>query len=93
LSAADAEHEAFERFGAPEIVAAHILEERDRMKTGIAVRLAPSGSVNGGVLVPTVLAAVVTASRRTTSSLCAISRPTSSSSSLSVCRRVTSARR
>jgi hypothetical protein len=60
LSAADAEHEAFERFGAPEIVAAHILEERDRMKTGIAGAFATFWQRKWWILVPTVLAAVVT---------------------------------
>ena len=60
LSAADAEHEAFERFGAPEIVAAHILEERDRMKTGIVGALGTIWQRKWWILVPTVFAAVVT---------------------------------
>src|SRR5688572_6009699 len=60
LSAADAEHEAFERFGAPEIVAAHILEERDRMKAGFASAVATMWQRKWWIVVPTVLAAVVT---------------------------------
>jgi uncharacterized protein involved in exopolysaccharide biosynthesis len=61
LSAADAEYEAFERFGAPEIVAAHILEERDRMKTGFASAFATMGQRKWWMLVPTMLAAFATA--------------------------------
>ena len=60
LPAADAAHEAFERFGAPEIVAAHILEERERMKTGIAGAFGTVWQRKWWILVPTVLAAVVT---------------------------------
>jgi uncharacterized protein involved in exopolysaccharide biosynthesis len=59
LSAADAEHEAFERFGAPEIVAAHILEEGDR-GTGIAGAFGAIWRQKWWILVPTVLVAVVT---------------------------------
>ena len=61
LSPADAEHEAFERFGAPEIVAAHILKEREPMKTGIAGAFGAIWHRKWSILVPTVLAAVVTA--------------------------------
>ena len=61
LSAADAEHEAFERFGAPEIVAAHILEERDRMKAGFASVVAAMWQRKWWMLVPTMLAAFVAA--------------------------------
>jgi uncharacterized protein involved in exopolysaccharide biosynthesis len=61
LSAADAEHEAFARFGAPEIVAAHILEERDRMKTGLRGAFATMWQRKWWMLAPTVFAAVVTA--------------------------------
>jgi uncharacterized protein involved in exopolysaccharide biosynthesis len=60
LSAADAEHEAFDRFGAPEIIAAHIHEERDRMKTGLTGAFATLWQRKWWVLVPTVCAAVVT---------------------------------
>ena len=61
LSAVDAESEAFDRFGAPEIVAAHALEERDRMKTGFAGVLGAVWQRKWWIVVPTVLAAVVTA--------------------------------
>jgi uncharacterized protein involved in exopolysaccharide biosynthesis len=61
LSLEDAEHEALERFGAPEIVAAHILEERDRMKTGLMGAFATLWQRKWWMLVPTMLAAVVTA--------------------------------
>jgi uncharacterized protein involved in exopolysaccharide biosynthesis len=60
LAAADAEIEAFDRFGAPEIVAAHILEEREGMKTGIAGALGTVWQRKWWILVPTVLAAVLT---------------------------------
>ena len=59
LSIADAEHEACERFGAPEIVAAHILEERKDMKTGLAGALATLWQRKWWLLVPTVVAAVI----------------------------------
>ena len=60
LTPSDAEHEAFERFGAPEIVAAHILEERDRMKTGITGAFATVWQRKWWILVPTVIAALIT---------------------------------
>lgn len=59
LSAADAEHEAFERFGAPEIVAAHILEERDRTGTGVLSVVGALWQHKWWILVPTVLVTVV----------------------------------
>ena len=60
LSIADAEHEAVERFGAPEIVAAHILEERERMKSGVAGALSTVWQRKWWILVPTVFAAAIT---------------------------------
>jgi uncharacterized protein involved in exopolysaccharide biosynthesis len=60
LSLEDAEREALDRFGAPEIVATHILEERDRMKTGFAAACAVLWQRKWWMLVPTMLAAVVT---------------------------------
>jgi len=61
LSPGDAENEAFERFGAPEIVAAHILEDRGSRKTSIASAFAAFWQPKWWILVPTVLAAAVAA--------------------------------
>ena len=61
LSPEDAEREALERFGAPDMVAAHIREERDRMKTGLTGAFATLWQRKWWMLVPTMLAAVVTA--------------------------------
>jgi hypothetical protein len=48
LSIDDAEHEALERFGPPDVVAAHIrLQERERMKSAFKDALALSRSANG----------------------------------------------
>lgn len=60
LSLGDAEREALERFGAPEIVAAHALEERDRMKRGLIGALSTVWLRKWWICVPTVLAALVT---------------------------------
>lgn len=60
LSADDAEREAFERFGAPEIVAAHAVPERDRMMYRVAAVLTTVWHRKWWILTPTVLTAVVT---------------------------------
>jgi uncharacterized protein involved in exopolysaccharide biosynthesis len=60
LSIADAEREAMERFGAPEIVAAQVLEERGRMRTGFGGMFATMWQRKWWIVVPTVLAAAVT---------------------------------
>jgi uncharacterized protein involved in exopolysaccharide biosynthesis len=60
LSVEEAEREAFERFGAPEIVAAHVAPERDRMMGRFAVVLETVWHRKWWILAPTVLTAVVT---------------------------------
>jgi uncharacterized protein involved in exopolysaccharide biosynthesis len=60
LSVEDAEREALERFGAPEIVAAHIIPERDRMMTRFAAVLDTVWHRRWWILAPTVLTAVLT---------------------------------
>lgn len=60
LSLEDAESEALERFGAAEIVAARVLEEREHMKLGFAGALGTVWLRKWWILVPTVVAAVVT---------------------------------
>jgi hypothetical protein len=60
LSVEEAEREAFERFGAPETVAAHGAPERDRMMGRFAVVLETVWHRKWWILAPTVLAAVVT---------------------------------
>lgn len=60
LSIADAEQEALERFGAPEVVAAHVLEERERMKPGFAAVFGTMWQRKWWILVPTLFAAIVT---------------------------------
>ena len=62
LSVADAEREAFERFGAPETVAAHVVPERDRMMNRFAAVLDTVWHRKWWILAPTVLTAVVTPS-------------------------------
>lgn len=60
LSIADAEHEACERFGAPDVVAAHIRrEERERMKSAFKDALAVVSQRKWLIVVPTLFAAVV----------------------------------
>jgi uncharacterized protein involved in exopolysaccharide biosynthesis len=59
LSLEDAEREAFERFGAPEIVAAHVLAE-DHMSNRISAGLQAVWYRKWWILVPTVLTAIAT---------------------------------
>jgi uncharacterized protein involved in exopolysaccharide biosynthesis len=60
LSVGDAEREALERFGAPEIVAAHAVAERDHMLMRFAAVLDTVWRRKWWILAPTVLTAVVT---------------------------------
>ena len=59
LSAPDAEREGLSRFGAPEIVAAHMLEERNRMAGGVRNTLSLAWQRKWWIAVPTVCAAIV----------------------------------
>jgi hypothetical protein len=61
LSAADAEREALERFGAPRIVAAHMLEERSRTAGRFETALGIAWQRKWWIAVPTVCAAIVAA--------------------------------
>jgi|SoiMethySBSTD1v2_1073268.scaffolds.fasta_scaffold00594_18 uncharacterized protein involved in exopolysaccharide biosynthesis len=60
LSVDDAEHEALQRFGAPETVAAHVLPERDRTMNGFAAAFDTVWRRKWWILAPTVLTAVLT---------------------------------
>jgi len=60
LSIADAEREAIGRFGAPEVVAAQVLEERDRMRTGFTGVFSTMWQRKWWMLVPTLIAAIGT---------------------------------
>jgi len=60
LSVEEAEREAFERFGAPETVAAHVVPERGHMMNRFAAVLDTVWHRKWWILAPTVLTAVVT---------------------------------
>jgi uncharacterized protein involved in exopolysaccharide biosynthesis len=60
LSDDAAAHEAFERFGAPEIVAAHVVSERERAMSRLAAVFHTVWQRKWWLLAPTVLTAVVT---------------------------------
>jgi len=60
LSIDAAEHEAFERFGAPETIAAHVVRERERSMNQFAVLLGMVWLRKWWMLVPTVVTALVT---------------------------------
>ena len=60
LPVEDAEREAFERFGAADIVAAHVVPRRERMMGRFAAVLETAWRRKSWILVPTVLTAVVT---------------------------------
>jgi len=59
LSSEEAESEALERFGAPDVVAAHVLEERERMKTGFPAVLHGFWRRKWWIVVPAMAAAIV----------------------------------
>jgi len=59
LSASDAERDGLERFGAPQIVAAHMLEERNRMAGPFRTALTVAWQRKWWIAVPTVCAAIV----------------------------------
>jgi uncharacterized protein involved in exopolysaccharide biosynthesis len=60
LSVDEAEREAFERFGAPEIVAAHVVPEREHMMNRFAAVVDTMWNRKWWILAPTVLTAVMT---------------------------------
>ena len=60
LSLDAAEHEAFERFGAPEAIAARVVRERERSMNRFAILLGTVWLRKWWILVPTVLSALVT---------------------------------
>lgn len=60
LSIDDAEREAFDRFGAPEVVAAQAAAERDLMKAGFAAVVGRVWGRKWWILAPTVVTAVLT---------------------------------
>ena len=60
LSLDAAEHEAFERFGAPEAIAAYVVRERARNMNRLAVLLGTVWLRKWWILVPTALTAFVT---------------------------------
>ncbi len=60
LSMEDATREAFERFGAPEAVAAHVLREGNHMTTRFVALLETVWRRKWWILAPTVFTAVVT---------------------------------
>jgi HAAS domain-containing protein len=60
LSIDAAEHEALERFGAPETIAAHVVRERERGMNRFAVLLGMVWLRKWWMLVPTVVTALVT---------------------------------
>lgn len=60
LSIDEAEREALERFGAPEILAAHAAAERDQMNTGFAAVGNRVWDCKWWILAPTALTAVLT---------------------------------
>jgi uncharacterized protein involved in exopolysaccharide biosynthesis len=60
LSLEDAEREALDRFGAPEVVAAHAVAERDHMLMRFAAVLETVWRRKWWMLAPTVLTAIVT---------------------------------
>ena len=60
LSIEDAEQEAFERFGAPDVVAAHAVLERGLQMNRFAAVLATVWHHKWWILVPTILTAVLT---------------------------------
>ncbi len=60
LSIEAAEHEAFERFGAPEAIAAHVVREGARSMNRLAVLLGTVWLRKWWILVPTALTALVT---------------------------------
>ena len=60
LSPEEAEREAFERFGAPEIVAAHAVSEGDRPMTRLAAVLTTVWQRKWWILAPAAVTALVT---------------------------------
>jgi hypothetical protein len=60
LSLEEAEHDAFERFGTPEAIAAHVIPERHRMMNRFPAVLETAWHRKWWILAPTVLTAVVT---------------------------------